>query len=378
MALRRLGAAVLVLIGLSVPLATLGWAMSGITPPSIPGLGLNQSIAPVTGPGTGTMLRALSPYLVLVLGFLLAYHRRPSVWAAVLGWAGLLFGLELLAAGVIETAMGADGGWRGLVAAPVTVVLAYGCGRLARVVLTTPIGRDLAGARTETPVRAADGWLLVQADRLVHAAAGRLGGPSGRGPGMPYGELTGAQLGRAGDRPVLRLAGAGRQWLVALRHPHPEQVLALVVARAGNAAPEPEAVGDSKDSKDRDSEDDRDSTDERAAAERDVRAGVTAMRGGTAPKGPGFVLVVAIACLTIAVISFFPTLPNLIFTDASSHTNILGGIFFGVVGLIAAHTYRRYRRGLRYLQNHSGVPVGQHLAPQFAATTAEQPTARKP
>ncbi|MFI5615292.1 hypothetical protein [Amycolatopsis sp. NPDC051903] len=344
---RWLGAAVLVLAGLGVPFAALGWAVATPGPASAP---------PTLG--AGAVLRALSPYAVLVLGFVVAFHRRPSVWATVLGWAGVLLGLELLASGAIETALGTGAGWRALVTAPVAVVWAYGCGRLARVVLNRPLGRDLAAARTEVAVRLTDGWLLVQADRVVRGAPGKLGGPTGRGPGMPYRELAHAQLGRAGDQPVLRLAGDQRQWLLELRDPHPEQVLELVVARAGRAGP---AAAES-----------------RGSAESDVRAGTTAMRGGVGLKGPGFVLVVAIVCLAIAVLSFFPDLTNVVFTGSSSHTNVAGGIVFGLIGLVAAHKYRRYRRGLRSLQNQSGEAVGQHLAARWAAVTPERATTPRP
>ncbi|WP_255570459.1 hypothetical protein [Amycolatopsis sp. FDAARGOS 1241] len=40
---------------------------------------------------------------------------------------------------------------------------------------------------------------------------------------------------------------------------------------------------------------------------------------------------------------------------------------FGLIGLMAAHTYRRYRRGLR-----------RHLAARWAAVTPERATAPKP
>ncbi|WIX79310.1 hypothetical protein QRX50_00380 [Amycolatopsis carbonis] len=79
-----------------------------------------------------------------------------------------------------------------------------------------------------------------------------------------------------------------------------------------------------------------------------------------------FVLVVAIACLTIAVMSFFPALSDLVMTGPASHTDVAAGIVFGLVGLIAARTYRRYSRGARYLRNHSGEGLGQHLEPQVA------------
>lgn len=154
--------------------AALGWAWA--TPPSVPG----PTAAPPTL-GAAAVLRALSPYAVLVRGFLVAFHRRPSVWATVLGWAGVLLGLELPASGAIESALGTAHRRRALVAAPVAVMAAYGCGRLARVVFSRPLGRDLASARTEVAVRLTDGWLLVQPDRVVRGAAGKLGGPSGRG-----------------------------------------------------------------------------------------------------------------------------------------------------------------------------------------------------
>ncbi|WIX79308.1 hypothetical protein QRX50_00370 [Amycolatopsis carbonis] len=71
-----------------------------------------------------------------------------SVRPVALGWCGLLLGFELLPAGAIQTAVGFGEGWRGLVAAPVAVVVAYGCGRLAQLVLT---GRS--GATWPKPAR---------------------------------------------------------------------------------------------------------------------------------------------------------------------------------------------------------------------------------
>ncbi|QRP44785.1 hypothetical protein [Amycolatopsis sp. FDAARGOS 1241] len=101
---------------------------------------------------------------------------------------------------------------------------------------------------------------------------------------MTYHELVHGRLGRAGDQPVLRLAGEQRQWLLELRDP--EQGLELVVVRAERAAPV--------------------AAQSRSCAEIDVRAGTTAMHGGAGLKGPGFVPVVAIVSLAIAVQSFFP------------------------------------------------------------------------
>ncbi|MET7997722.1 hypothetical protein ABZU76_43245 [Amycolatopsis sp. NPDC005232] len=341
MAVRRIAAGVLVLVGLLGPFAAFGWSTT-------PGL---DALA---------VLRGLSPYVLLVLGFVLVYHRRPTVWPVALGWCGLLLGFELLSAGAIQMAVGFGEGWRGLVAAPVAVVVAYGCGRLAQLVLNRPLGRDLAGARTEVVVRLTDGRLLVQWDRLVHGSTGKLGNARANGPGLLYSELAYAQLGQVGGQPVLRVAGEGRQWLLHLEHANPQQVLDLVVARAEKARKDPKLAS-------------QNNADRAVAVQRhgeavaDVRAGATAMAGGSPGfKAPVFVLVVAIACLTIAVMSFFPALPDLVLTGPASHTNVAGGIVFGLVGLIAARTYRRFRRGLRYLRNHSGEGLGQHLEPQVA------------
>ncbi|MGW4487608.1 hypothetical protein ACWEOE_27635 [Amycolatopsis sp. NPDC004368] len=46
-------------------------------------------------------------------------------------------------------------------------------------------------------------------------------------------------LGRVGDQPVLRVAGDGRLGLPTLRHPQPQPVLDLVVARATSAPTNP-------------------------------------------------------------------------------------------------------------------------------------------
>ncbi|MEU4672904.1 hypothetical protein AB0F91_34300 [Amycolatopsis sp. NPDC023774] len=247
-----------------------------------------------------------------------------------------------------------------LVAAPVAAVVAYGCARLAQLVLDRPLGRDLAGARTEVVVRLTDGRLLVRWDRLVHGSTDKLGNARGRGPGLFDSELASAQIGRVGDQTVLRVAGEGRQGLLHLEHAHPQLVLDLVVARAEKARKDPKL--------------DRENNAVRAVAVpchgealADVRAGATAMAGDSpGSKAPVFVLVVAIAGLTIAVMAFFPALPDLAFSGPPSHPGIAGGIVFGLVGLIAARTCRRYRRGVRLRRNHSGEGLAQHLSPQVA------------
>jgi hypothetical protein len=281
-----------------------------------------------------------------------------------------------------------------LLGVPAAVALAgigWGVARLAAGVMTRPCARDLVESGLEVPFRLAEGVALhLQHDRLLLRLGGeRAGGVLSRRRvpvdqrAMDWRDFRSVEVGSVGVDEVskstgypisvprggaLRVVGVGQQWLLPVSGTEAEVLVAAVLGRARHAGRAGGATVPGGASR----------------AVGDVRT-VTSfhMTGGQAGIGgaPG-VLVVAVACLTMAVLSVGGLLPPVAHAFAMHGLGdrlmiaIGGGGVWGAVGFIAARRYRRYSAGNRYLLAHpwgDRVPVINPAvppAPSWLARTA--------
>lgn len=263
---------------------------------------------------------------LLLLGWLLAWHRRPSVWPKIACYGGWLLALGLLARAVVGMAVDLE--WlRYLVTVPVPPLLAY---LFARVAVASATAAARPESRMELGWPAGNRWVLLQYDRIALApTAGWLPGPGGIERALLWRDVEYLQFGQVTDpdplvTPMLRVVGDGREFVLPLRRGRAREVFEFAVARAEIACAD-HALSE------------RDAADA-AAARRLVRAGVGL-------RHPTLALVSAVAGLSAALCGW---------VFGTTVAQLAAGGCACLAGLLAVLSFAGVRRENRLALNHPG------------------------